>query len=373
VRWVIFALASMLIGQPFPAPKLIFSKTFGGASGTDTVTGVSVDPMGKVAVIGNTDSPDFPVTRAYLPTIPSPPLAFFSPFNLANVNLGAALDVLAMARTWDGSVAYIASDSGIFRSADGGVTWTQQTPSLVGAVAIGVDGSDPNTVYAGVPFPLASPGGYKSTDGGKTWTALNINPYLAFYSNTPISCPNGKSGVVYTSADGLNRSTDGGASWTNIGPHQYNVFAFALAPSDGNVVYTVASDGLLYRSADGGNTWAAAGAAFTAYPADANLYVASLAVDPHNENIIWALIYDGNLYRSIDGGATFQIVFSDPYDGPAKLALDPSGQSIGLLGRYAIASFDGGATWHRQLVQGSVLLGINNGFWSAGAPRLRGF
>jgi uncharacterized protein (TIGR03437 family) len=374
MRWVIFALASTLIGQPFPAPKLIFSKTFGGASGTDTATGVAVDPMGNVAVIGNTASPDFPVTRAYLPAIPSPPLAFFSQFNVANVNLGAAVDVLAMARTWDGSVAYIASDSGIFRSVDGGVTWTQQTPGLAGAVAIGVDGADPNTVYAAVPFPLASPGGYKSTDGGKTWTALNINPYLAFYSNTPISCPNGKGGVVYTSADGLNRSADGGATWTSIGPHHYNVFAFALAPSDANVVYTVASDGLLYRSANGGNTWAAPGGAFTGFPAaDANLYVASLAVDPHNENTIWALIYDGNLYRSMDGGATFQIVFSDPYDTPAKLALDPSGQSIGLLGRYAIASFDGGATWQRQIVQGSVLLGTNNGFLVGRGASFAGF
>lgn len=362
MRWVLFAVASTLFAQQFPAPKPVFSKTFGGANGADTVTGVAVDPMGNVAVIGSTHSPDFPVTRAYLPTFPSPPLALFSQFNVANVNLGAAVDVLAMARTWDGLVAYITSDTGIFRSADGGVTWTQQMPGLAGAVTIGVDGSDPNTVYAGVPFPLASPGGYKSTDGGKTWKALNIGPYLAFSPNTPISCPNGRGGVVFTSADGLNRSTDGGATWTNIGPHHYNVFAFALAPSDANVVYTVASDGLLYRSADGGNTWAAPGQAFTAYPADASLFVASLAVDPHNENSIWTLAYDGNVYRSVDGGATFQIVLSDPYDSPSKMSLDPSGQSIALLGRYPIASFDGGATWHRQIVQGSVLLGTNNGF-----------
>ena len=49
----------MLIGQPFPAPKLIFSKTFGGAGGKDAATGVAVDPMGNVAVIGNTDSTRF--------------------------------------------------------------------------------------------------------------------------------------------------------------------------------------------------------------------------------------------------------------------------------------------------------------------------
>lgn len=374
MRWVIFALASTLIGQPFPAPKLVFSKTFGGASGADQATGVAVDPMGNVAVIGNTNSPDFPVTRAYLPSIPTPPLTFFSQFNVANVNLGAAIDVLAMARTWDGSVAYLASDSGFFRSADGGLTWTQQMPGLASAVAIGVDGADPNTVYAAVPFPLASLGLYKSTDGGKTWTPLNINPYLAFYPDTPISCPNGKGGVLYTSADGLNRSTDGGATWTSIGPHHYNVFAFALAPSDANVVYTVASDGLLYRSADGGNTWAAPGGAFTGFPGpDATLYVASLAVDPHNENTIWALIYDGNLYRSLDGGATFQIVFSDPFDNPTRLALDPSGQSIGLMGRYGIASYDGGATWHRQLVQGGVLLGTHSGFLAGRGASLAGF
>ena len=153
---VLFSIAPLL-GQSYPAATTAFSNIFGGKSGTDAATALAVDPNGNVAVLGTTSSPDFPVTHAYLPTVPNPPLLAISPNAWTHPNLGPAVDVLAMASTIDGSVVYAASNSGLFRSADGGATWTQQLPGIAGANTLAVDGADPNTVYTPSPTTPSIP------------------------------------------------------------------------------------------------------------------------------------------------------------------------------------------------------------------------
>jgi hypothetical protein len=206
---VVFSIPT-LFSQSYPAPAPVFSKVFGGRSGSDAPTALAVDPSGNVAVIGTTNSPDFPVTHASWPSVPNSPLIAVSQYGIVNPNLGAAVDVTALASTTDGSVLYAASDSGIFRRGDGGVTWTRQLPGLAGAVAIAVDGSDPNTVYAGVPTFVSSGafGGFKSTDSGQNWVKLNINPYLAFDQGVLLRCPAQLASTVYTTTSGFNRSRD---------------------------------------------------------------------------------------------------------------------------------------------------------------------
>ena len=367
MKTCVIALLSLIPGfsQSFPAPTKVFAKTFGGKSGSETVADLAVDGYGNVAVIGTTGSPDFPVTNAYLPQVSSPPLVAVSQNGWTFPNLGAAVDVVALTSTVDGAIVYAASSSGIFRSADAGVTWTQQLPGLAGAVAIAVDGADPNTVYAGLPIFLntGNYGGFKSTDGGKNWVKLNISPYLAFDSNaTVLKCPAQLGGTIYTTAAGFNRSRDGGNTWVNIGPHSYNVFAFALAPSKPNVVYTVASDGFVYRSADGGDTWPAQGGRFEPFPsANVNLSAGGIAVDPANENTVWVVEGSGNLYRSTDAGATFSIVFS-PGEQIVGFAIGPSGAMI-AIGRNPIVSYDSGVTWQRLNLPGNrVVLAEPNSF-----------
>ncbi len=341
MRLLLALFATIPVFAQYAAPSQVFSRLFGGASGSDSAGGLAVDGSGNVAVVGTTDSPDFPVTAgAYQSQMPQLPLASVTSTGVSYPSL-SAVNVTALAASVDGSVVYAGSASGIFRSADGGQTWTRQSDSFIDAIAVAVDGGSVNTVYAclyGFIGPTIAPGIYKSTDGGVTW-AFNSNLCRGTLL-TPAQLP----GVVYSAYGALYRSTDGGVTWSgNLTPHNYNTFATALAPSDPNVLYTVPSDGQLYRSSDGGNTWTAPGGSFTAYPnTNANLYIVALAVDSKNENIVWALNHAGTLWRSTDGGATFAIVQQTGPNpqGPAYLSISGSNIIAGQM-----LSLDGGSTW----------------------------
>ncbi|HEU5160115.1 MAG TPA: FlgD immunoglobulin-like domain containing protein [Streptosporangiaceae bacterium] len=126
------------------------------------------------------------------------------------------------------------AERGVFRSTDGGANWSKVLfrDELTGASDIAVDPGDPDVLYAGfwhvfrTPWLLNSGGDssglFKSTDGGDTWTELTGRPGLP-------GKPLGKIGVTVSPADpdrvfamieadqgGLFRSDDGGATWDRV-------------------------------------------------------------------------------------------------------------------------------------------------------------
>ena len=345
-------------GQPFPAPAPIFSNTFGGASGWDFATSLAVDPQGNVVVAGTTSSPDFPSVNAFQKRIAQPPLIASSGVgDVTYPPLGPAVDVTAMAESADGAVLYAASSSGIFRSLDSGVTWSQQLPGIAGAITLAVDAGSNNTLYAGVLGPLGSGGPpFKSVDGGQHWTAINLRTPVNSSNRVRAVATSLAASTVYVEIEALYRSRDGGVSWKTLAPNNLFLFAFVLAPSDANVVYAVASDGLLYRSADEGDTWAATGAKFgNAYP---NPIVSAVAIDPQNSNTVW-IVAGPNLSKSTDAGSTFQGVFNS--SGLFWLSLShTSGRLLTGGSGSAWASLDSGATW-RSIARPSY---VNTGFAS---------
>lgn len=224
----------------------------------------------------------------------------------------------------------VSMGDGLYKSTDGGANWTKLGFDKSERIAnIIVNPENSQEVYVGVLGALWSDsderGVYKSADGGATWTKLlYINPKTgcADLAMDP-SNPN----TLYASMwefrrtawsfesgganSALYKSTDGGTTWNKI----HNGFpdgdlgrlAIAVAPSNPQVLYTVIEAERderkgLYRSDDAGASWKQLNNDFgiTVRP----FYFSRIAVDPRDENVILKGGLNGSISR--DGGKTFK-------------------------------------------------------------------
>ena len=112
--------------------------------------------------------------------------------------------------------------SGLFKSTDGGETWTELTrrpgmpAGVIGRVGVSVSGADANRVYALV--ENAKGGLFSSDDAGATWTLVNSDRNIrqrAFYYTHVTADPVAKDTVYMLNVSGY-RSTDGGKTLTNF-------------------------------------------------------------------------------------------------------------------------------------------------------------
>ena len=152
-----------------------------------------------------------------------------------------------------------AREGGLYKSTDGGDTWTKLggglPNDLFGRSNVAIPAVAPNRVYALVE---AKPGGglYRSEDAGATWSLVNDAPNLwtrPFYYTTLWADPNSAE-VVYVGNEGWYRSADGGKSFrTSPVPHGDN---HEMWINPRNSDYMIQSnDGGANVSLDGGRTW----------------------------------------------------------------------------------------------------------------------
>lgn len=150
--------------------------------------------------------------------------------------------------------------SGLWKSLDGGDTWTELTrnPGLpkgtVGISGITVSPTNPENVYAIVE---AEDGGvFRSRDAGKTWTKVNEDRNLrqrAWYYTRIYADPKDEEAVYVLNVQ-FHRSKDGGKSFTTIRvPHGDNHDLW-IDPAD-SLRMIESNDGGANVSTDGGNTW----------------------------------------------------------------------------------------------------------------------
>src|SRR3954469_25691379 len=181
-----------------------------------------------------------------------------------------------------------AVNGGVWKSIDGGRVWfpvfDAQPVASIGAIAVAP--SDPNIVFVGSGESTLRDsvgygnGVYKSADAGKTWTHLGLeethhigkiaidpkNPNIVFVAAI---------GKLYAANDerGVYRSRDGGRSWQRVlGDENVGAVEVVIDPSNSQVVYaglwntrrppwftyapTNGPGGGIFKSTDGGNTWA---------------------------------------------------------------------------------------------------------------------
>ena len=270
----------------------------------------------------------------------------------------------------------LSSGNGVYKSTDGGTTWkhvgledTRQISRIV------IDPQNPSIVYAGALGHAYGPneqrGVYKSVDGGAHWTRVldlgseigvsdlvmsSTAPRLLFAGAWHVRRPPWSS---YAPTDGpgggLYRSQDAGKTWSRLDGNglpegDWGRVGVEVAP-DGKRVYALievkqseAKQSGLYRSDDGGNTWALTNA-------DPRLtsrawYFNRITIDPENPDVIY--MPNVALYRSEDGGKTISVVRGAPGgDDYHQLWIDPTNSASMVLGtdQGTTISLNRGQTW----------------------------
>jgi len=144
--------------------------------------------------------------------------------------------------------------SGLYRSADGGATWTKIKNGLpdgdLGRIAIDISPLDHTLIYANV--EAKESGFYRSTDAGSTWerrsttSASSVRP---FYFSRIVADPVDKD-VIHKAGLNYYRSADGGASFDALGGSSHSDHHAMWIDKRDNAHIIDATDGGLYESFD---------------------------------------------------------------------------------------------------------------------------
>ncbi|MBA7613990.1 Ycf48-like protein [subsurface metagenome] len=287
--------------------------------------------------------------------------------------------------------------SGVNKSYDGGNTWVQRNKGITSRTGGSMDGipifcltidyNNPNIVWAGTQFMR---GIYKSTDGGETWTKkdngiteyneitfrnFGIHPQNSDIVFAGAEVSTGIQGFEHEKVKGkIYKTEDGGENWRCVWAGGSLVRFILINPQNPNTMY--ASSGIFDREAyndvgigvlkstDGGETWRQINNGIS------NLFIGFLEMHPTNPEILFAAAgnvalersqgVNGAIYRTTDGGQSWQEVLSGR-DWFSVVIISPSNPKIvyATSNQAFYRSEDGGDHWQRLWPYG--LAGMSHG------------
>jgi photosystem II stability/assembly factor-like uncharacterized protein len=238
-----------------------------------------------------------------------------------------------------------ASGGGIWKTVNAGITWAPVSDGQIETGSIGsleVAPSNPGIVWAGTGSAairsnvILGRGIYKSADAGKTWHRMGLREAgqigaVAIHPSRPDTVWAAALGSPYGPGPerGVYKTSDGGASWRRVlfVNEETGARVVVVDPVNPDVLYAgmhrafrkgwdivsggPASEGGIYRSADGGETWQKLS---TGLPSTLTGRI-DLALFPGDPRILYAMVEapgaEGGLYRTDDAGASWRLVNND--------------------------------------------------------------
>jgi photosystem II stability/assembly factor-like uncharacterized protein len=232
-------------------------------------------------------------------------------------------------------------ERGVFKTTDGGRTWTQtlSVDEHTGAADLVLDPSNPQVMYAATHqrerrafnYVGGGPGSgiWKSTDGGDTWARLSTGLPTADMGriglDVCLSRPSTVYAVIEGSEHGVYRSDDAGATWRKKSDIQSIPWYFGeirVDPWDPETVYHLGVQ--LQVSRDGGATWERTGRG-------PHVDHHALWINPENTDHL-ILGNDGGVYVSLDRGDTWDFSPNLPVSQFYAVAVDEAEPFFGIAG-----------------------------------------
>ena len=246
---------------------------------------------------------------------------------------GQVVLVAAEGPLWSGG-----GDRGVFRTSDGGTTWTPvlQIDEHTGVTDLEFDPSNPDVVYAAAyqrrrhvwGFLAGGPGSgiHKSIDNGRTWRKITNGLPKGDVGKIGLAVTPADPSVVYATIEagdderGFYRSPDKGESWERrspyisggTGPHYYQ--EIEASPTEASTVYQM--DVFLQVTRDGGKTFDNLETAHDKHSDNHALWI-----DPANRRHL-IVGTDGGLYESFDDGTRWRHFPNLPISQFYKVALN---------------------------------------------------
>jgi hypothetical protein len=227
------------------------------------------------------------------------------------------------------SIIYTGTDNGVFKSIDGGESWTASSAGLpidsgnfrtVFGLAHDPQATAPGILYAGIDVgspPNVGTELYKSIDGGATWVPTGMPAVFGglvavVLDPSNVAVPQTQR-TVYVAGlmSGVWKSTDGGANFTHMGPpgglSNQMMMSLALAPSSLNTLYAGTGMAGVFKSTDGGGSWTAVTTGLPTTMAGVDS-IRSLAIHPTDPNVVYAGTNGSGIYKTTNGGASWSAI-----------------------------------------------------------------
>jgi photosystem II stability/assembly factor-like uncharacterized protein len=249
------------------------------------------------------------------------------------------------------ATAYASSTSALYKSTDSGITWSL-LPKNFGTYPlrdVQIDPAHPTRLYV---VAIGS-GLFRSTDGGATFTRLSAAPTDANTDGPTTLALSTDGNTLYYSTIGnlFFRSTDSGTTFTQVHDTPATAHQLVVDPNDSHVIYGAGTTQLI-KSEDGGDTWRTLPLPQPPIAPVAENHTNSVVLVPGSPNTIW--LAANRVYSTTDDGAHWTQA-STLLDSN-NLFADPA--SPGAL--YAIPGFSGGTVMHYT----------SGGAWQALSPQM---